>query len=326
MHIARYRDRRTAQVSVGLVRDGRRTALTGCASLSQLLAMPLDEIKARCSNAVDGAGATGRADDVGTLDDTDAVDLLAPIDGLTEVWASGVTYLWSREARAAESAGFASAYQQVYDAARPELFFKSLAWRVSGPGASISVRADSTIDVPEPELALVVNAHREVVGYCVCNDVSSRSIEGENPLYLPQAKVYLGSCALGPMIRPAWEIADPYQLAISARIVRDGETVWHGDANTSQLNRRFDDLLEYLFRADDFPAGVVLSTGTCLVPALPFSLEVGDVVRIEIDAVGVLINTVVRGKAAMRPLVGATSVDGALRLPAGDAEPHDPVT
>jgi 2-dehydro-3-deoxy-D-arabinonate dehydratase len=227
------------------------------------------------------------------------VELLAPVDGLTEVWAAGVTYLWSREARALESGGFSSAYESVYDAARPELFFKSAAWRVVGPGAAVAIREDSTINVPEPELALVINKYGEIAGYTVCDDLSSRSIEGENPLYLPQAKVYMGGCALGPMIRPVWEVADPYQLTIEACILRAGEVVWSGEASTSQLNRRFEDLIEYLFRADDFPAGVVLSTGTCLVPPLPFSLLQGDQIIIEISDVGKLENTVVRGKAAM---------------------------
>ena len=159
----------------------------------------------------------------------------------------------------------------------------------------MAVRSDSTLDVPEPEVALVINAFGEIVGYTVCDDVSSRSIEGENPLYLPQAKIYLGSCALGPMVRPAWEVADPYALRIELTIRRSGAVAWQGSASTAQLHRRYDDLAGYLMRADVYPEGVVLSTGTCLVPPAPFSLEAGDVVEMSIDEIGTLTTDVVRG-------------------------------
>ena len=224
------------------------------------------------------------------------VQLLAPIDGRTEVWAAGVTYELSQRERMKESEGAARFYQQVYDAVRPELFFKSAGWRVAGPGQAIAVRADSVIDVPEPELALVLNAAAEICGYTVCNDVSSRTIEGENPLYLPQAKIYLGSCALGPAIRPAWEVPDPYDLAIELTISRDGADIWAGTASTAGLHRKFGELVEYLYRADVFPDGAVLATGTSLVPELPFSLADGDLVTIRIDNVGTLANPVVRGR------------------------------
>jgi 2-dehydro-3-deoxy-D-arabinonate dehydratase len=190
-------------------------------------------------------------------------------------------------------------YDRVYAAERPELFFKSAAWRVSGPGAPVSVRSDSTIDVPEPELAVVLNAAGAVAGYTVCNDMSSRSIEGQNPLYLPQAKIYLGGCAVGPSIRPAWEVPDPYALAIELAITRDGAVAWQGSASTAALHRRIDELAAWLFREDDFPAGAILSTGTSLVPELPFTLQAGDEVRIRIPGIGELVNPVVRGKAAV---------------------------
>jgi 2-dehydro-3-deoxy-D-arabinonate dehydratase len=225
--------------------------------------------------------------------------LLAPVDGRTEVWAAGVTYERSRTARMAESENSADIYDRVYDAARPELFFKSAAWRVRGPGDAVSVRADSTIDVPEPELAVVLNHAAEVVGYTICNDLSSRSIEGENPLYLPQAKIYRGGCAVGPWIRPAWEIPDPYALTIKLTISRAGAVVWDGSSSTAGLRRRIDDLASYLFREDDFPAGVILSTGTSLVPDLPFTLAAGDEIRIAISEIGELVNPVVRGKKAL---------------------------
>jgi 2-dehydro-3-deoxy-D-arabinonate dehydratase len=229
----------------------------------------------------------------------DPASLLAPLDGRTEVWAAGVTYERSRSARVEESEDSADIYAKVYDAPRPELFFKSAAWRVAGPGARVSVRADSAVNVPEPELAAVLNAAGEPVGYTICNDLSSRSIEGENPLYLPQAKIYLGGCAAGPWIRPAWEVPDPYDLSMQMTITRDGAAAWDGQASTRGLRRTVAELARFLFREDEFPAGVLLSTGTSLVPDLPFSLREGDEIRISIDGIGELVNPVVRGKAAL---------------------------
>ncbi|WP_343995123.1 fumarylacetoacetate hydrolase family protein, partial [Terrabacter terrae] len=239
-----------------------------------------------------------------------------------EVWAAGVTYQRSREARVLESDHAADVYELVYDADRPELFFKSSAWRVTGHGETISVRQDSAINVPEPELAMVLNADGETVGYTVCNDVSSRSIEGTNPLYLPQAKVYLGACAVGPAIRPAWEVKDPYRLGISMRIDRAGRVIWQGQSNTSDLRRRLPDLAGYLCREELFPDGVILSTGTSLVPELPFTLEPEDMVRIEVDELGVLQSRVVGGRQEMQWL-GESLRDPACRgtansLPAAD--------
>jgi 2-dehydro-3-deoxy-D-arabinonate dehydratase len=163
----------------------------------------------------------------------------------------------------------------------------------------VSVRSDSGVDVPEPELAAVLNYAGEVVGYTICNDMSSRTIEGQNPLYLPQAKIYLGGCALGPWVRPAWEVPDPYSLTMEMTITRDGAVAWEGQSSTSGLRRRIDELAEYLFREEEFPAGAVLSTGTSLVPDLPFTLQSGDEIRIHISQIGELVNPVVRGKAAL---------------------------
>jgi 2-dehydro-3-deoxy-D-arabinonate dehydratase len=224
--------------------------------------------------------------------------ILAPIDGQTEVWAAGVTYKRSEEARVEESAT-PDIYTHVYRAERPELFFKATPRRVAGPDQQIVVRSDSTWDVPEPELAVVVNAAGDIVGYTIGNDVSSRSIEGENPLYLPQAKVYAGCCALGPGITPVWEIDDPYVLGIRMWIQRAGVGHWQGHTSMREFARRLDDLVAYLFREDSFPDGVILSTGTALVPDSPFTLEAGDVVDIEIDGLGRLRNPVVRGKAML---------------------------
>src|SRR6266487_5952278 len=221
--------------------------------------------------------------------------LLAPIDGETEVWAAGVTYKQSEQARKEES-GTPDIYAKVYTAQRPELFFKATPRRVADPDAPIVVRADSTWDVPEPELVLVINAYGEIIGYTIGNDVSSRSIEGENPLYLPQAKVYAGCCALGPGITPAWEVSDPYNLTIHLTIERDKQVYWEGETSTRELKRRFEELVSYLFLEDDFPDGVFLCTGTALVPEKQFTLQPGDVVQIRVDQLGSLRNPVVRGK------------------------------
>jgi 2-dehydro-3-deoxy-D-arabinonate dehydratase len=275
--------------ALALVRDGRLVGDFGrtYAGLSELLRLPAAAFR----EAVERAARAGGAGAVPTI--------VAPIDGDTEVWAAGVTYKRSQEARVEES-GTPDVYTHVYSAERPEIFFKANLRRVAGPGRPIAVRADSTWDVPEPELALVVNAHAEIVGYTIGNDVSSRSIEGENPLYLPQAKVYAGCCALGPGVTPSWEIADPYSLPIRMAVERGGQVHWQGETNTGGLKRRLDELVSYLFREDDFPDGVILCTGTALVPDSPFTLEPGDVVQIAIEGLGTLRNPVVRGKQGLR--------------------------
>ena len=217
--------------------------------------------------------------------------VLAPVAG-QEVWAAGVTYAASRTARNDESKGAHDFYDLVYDAERPELFFKAAPGRVRGPGAPIGVREDSGWDVPEPELALVISAQAEILGYTIGNDVSSRSIEGENPLYLPQAKVYRGSCALGPAIVPVADAPPADELEISLTIARDGEAVFTGSTQTAQLKRGLDELVAWLFKAMDFPLGVVLLTGTSVIPAIEFTLRGGDEVRIAITGLGELVNTV----------------------------------
>jgi len=206
--------------------------------------------------------------------------LLPPIEPAQEVWASGVTYLRSRDARKAESAT-GDIYQKVYEAERPELFFKAAGWRVIGPGHAIRVRADSHWNVPEPELTLVINRRGQIAGYCAGNDVSSRDIEGENPLYLPQAKVYNGSCALGPGIVLAGP-DDLRDLSIGLQIARGGQTVFEGETRTSRMKRSFEDLAVYLYRELDFPRGAFLMTGTGIVPPETFSLASGDGVRVEV--------------------------------------------
>jgi 2-dehydro-3-deoxy-D-arabinonate dehydratase len=279
------------------------TTLAAAPALADLLALPVDRIRRIC------------ADPGGETLPWERTELLAPVDGRTEVWAAGVTYERSRTARMAESEHTADIYDRVYAAERPELFFKSAAWRVSGPGAPVSVRADSAINVPEPELAAVLNSVGDVVGYTICNDMSSRSIEGQNPLYLPQAKIYLGGCAAGPWIRPVWELPDPYALTIEMTIGRGGSVAWEGTSSTSGLYRKIDELASYLFREDEFPAGAVLSTGTSLVPDLPFTLEAGDEIRITISGIGELVNPVVRGKAAVTAVRPAAPAHRRVYLP-----------
>ena len=220
------------------------------------------------------------------------VTLKAPI-GSQEVWAAGVTYPRSREARAEET-HTPDIYDRVYEAQRPELFLKATPSRTVGPDEAVGIRADSTWDVPEPELVLVLNSRREIVGFCAGNDMSSRSIEGENPLYLPQAKTYDRCFALGPAITPVWELPDVHDLSIRMVIHRAGLPAYEGETNTRLLKRSFPELVRYLGRHNSFPHGVLLSTGTGIVPPLGFSLEAGDVVQIDIEQIGELVNPVVR--------------------------------
>jgi 2-dehydro-3-deoxy-D-arabinonate dehydratase len=292
--IVRFRSAVGDRPLVG-VRDDATGTVTELpvAAVGELLGLPLGELRELC------AGASGPAHAAGD------VRLLPPVDRRTEVWAAGVTYQRSREARITESERAADVYELVYDAPRPELFFKSAAWRVTGDGEQVAIRPDSEVDVPEPELGLVLNAHAEVAGYTVVNDMSSRSIEGVNPLYLPQAKIYLGGCAVGPGIRPAWEVPHAANLTIELEIRRSGAIVWSGTTSTSLLRRSFDELVEHLFRADVFPDGAVLSTGTALVPDLPFSLAAGDQVAITVAEVGTLRSTVVSGKDLVAKLLDA---------------------
>ena len=251
--------------------DGFRWALDGAwlpqdFTLALLLALPFDSMaEFLACLPTDGASAGA---------------LLPPLEPMHEVWASGVTYLRSRVARQAESE-VGDVYARVYNAARPELFLKAIGWRVVGPGAPIRVRTDSQWDVPEPELTLVVNRHREIVGFCVGNDVSSRSIEGQNPLYLPQAKIYTGSCALGPgiQIASAEELVD---LSVAIEIIRDDAQIFQGQIRTSRMKRTLDELVAYLTRELVFPQGVFLMTGTGIVPPDDFTLQTGDAVRITI--------------------------------------------
>jgi 2-dehydro-3-deoxy-D-arabinonate dehydratase len=244
--------------------DGRY--LPASFTLAELLAAPAASVAQTLRQAAPGDQADG--------------PLLAPVEADHEVWASGVTYLRSRDAREAESSA-RDVYAKVYDAERPELFFKAVGRRVVGPGGTVRIRHDSSWDVPEPEIVLVVNSAMEIVGYCAGNDMSSRSIEGENPLYLPQAKSYDGSCALGPGIRlaPA-EALDA--LTVRLQIWRAGEVVFGGESGAAQMRRRFGELVQFLGRALSFPQGALLMTGTGIVPAESFTLQAGDRVQIQV--------------------------------------------
>jgi 2-dehydro-3-deoxy-D-arabinonate dehydratase len=269
---------RSGEIRVGVIEAGRARFLKPCA-LGDVL------------HAADPA-ATARS----LLGDAPAValhelSLLPPIDQ-QEVWAAGVTYKRSREARERESVGAARFYDLVYNADRPELFFKATAARVVGPGQRIRVRRDSHWSVPEPELALVVSPQLKIVGYTIGNDVSARDIEGDNPLYLPQAKVYDGACALGPVITLADALPPREQVAIRLTIERGGQTVFDGSTSLTAMKRTFEDLVSWLGRDNGFPNGVILLTGTGIVPPDDFTLGTGDTAHIDVTGIGRLSNVV----------------------------------
>jgi 2-dehydro-3-deoxy-D-arabinonate dehydratase len=287
MKLAKYLDVQ-GQSSLGLVEDDgiRPLSLAGgqFRSLSEILESP------------------DPAEAVRFLIDPDAkkvplgtVALLPPIDA-QEVWAAGVTYKRSRSARMEESVSSATVYDKVYTADRPELFFKANAWKVVGPGKPVRIRKDATWNVPEPELALVVDRRMQIVGYTIGNDMSSRDIEGENPLYLPQAKVYDGSCALGPWITLADAMPPRDEIVIRMAVTRAGKNVFQGQTTLAQLNRTPESLVEWLGRDNTFRDGVILLTGTGIVPDKDFTLAPGDVVGIAIDGIGSLTNTVEQRK------------------------------
>jgi len=223
----------------------------------------------------------------------ESVRLLSPVEQ-QEVWAAGVTYLRSKKARMDESSFSATAYDRVYDAPRPELFFKALPDKVVAPGEPVGIRGDARWSVPEPELALVLNSHGQIAGYTIGNDMSARDIEGENLLYLPQAKIYEHSCALGPFITVGVSEAEVRTWKIKLEIARNTEMVFAGETSVGQIKRRFEELAGWLFRSQPFPHGAVLLTGTGIVPPDHFSLQPEDVVRIGIDGIGKLQNPVVR--------------------------------
>ena len=266
----------------GAVSYDLTSAPEGPATLTELLASADEE-----TSGLDEAAAA-------YVDDAEAVNFDAseaelPVEP-PEVWASGVTYQISEEARQAES-DKPDVYIDVYENERPEVFFKATPGRTVGPGEAVGIRADSTWDTPEPELAVVLY-REDIVGFTIGNDMSSRSIEGENPLYLPQAKVYDRCCSLGPCVVSAADIDDPHDLEMTMQIYRDGEQVYDGVTNTNEMVRTCEELSSYLGRHNALPDLTVLLTGTALVPEGDFTLREGDVVEIDIEAIGTLTNAV----------------------------------
>lgn len=225
-----------------------------------------------------------------------SLQLLTPVDA-PEVWAAGVTYQRSREARNYEATGgrmdAETFYDKVYDAVRPEIFLKSTAARTVGPNQEVTLRSDSVWQIPEPELGLVLAGDGTIVGYTAGNDMSCRDIEGENPLYLPQAKIWRKSCSIGPAIRLADTVEDPYDFKIVCQIYREGLVVVESEASTSQLNRKLDELVRFLAADNDLFDGTVLLTGTAIVPPADFTLAPGDRIEISISRIGTLVNHVI---------------------------------
>jgi 2-dehydro-3-deoxy-D-arabinonate dehydratase len=258
-------------------KDGLFKTIPGIPTLTQALQIRMNELKSAIEKDA-GEVVTG--------------ELMPPVAPETEVWGAGVTYLRSRDARKEES-DTPDVYQRVYEADRPELFFKATCRRTVGNGDPIGIRYDSEASVPEPEVAIVVNKFREIIGFSICNDMTARTIEGENPLYLPQAKSYLGSTSLGPDITLAWLAPSAADMSIHAEIKRGSEIVWQADTALSGLNRTLPDLVNYLFRCQTFPDGVILSTGTGIIPPLEFITKEGDVISITVNGLGLLSNPVV---------------------------------
>ncbi|MFZ9856794.1 MAG: fumarylacetoacetate hydrolase family protein [Roseiflexaceae bacterium] len=286
MHICRFMNA-SQQVRIGFIDDGQLYDITArFPSISAFLRWTVgrNDVGSALRQALQGASSVGPVS---------AFTMLRPTDD-QEIWAAGVTYERSRVAREEESAK-SGIYDRVYTAARPEIFFKATPNRAVGPHEAVAIRHDATWNVPEPELTLVMNPAMEIIGYTVGNDMSSRDIEGENPLYLPQAKMYARSCALGPMIALNEHIADAKNLDIQVQIRRADIVMFEGVVNTSKIVRDYVDLVEYLGRDNQFPDGVLLMTGTGIVPGDDFTLEDGDTVRITIAEIGTLENPVVRG-------------------------------
>lgn len=271
------------RATAGAVQEGQLypfdMAGAGIKSLSELLAT--EHPSALADQLLSGAAPLAVTE----------ITLLPPVDR-QEVWAAGVTYQRSQQARREESEGAGAFYDLVYSADRPELFFKATAQRVVGPAAGVRVRRDSSWSVPEPELALMISPAGRLVGYTIGNDMSARDIEGANPLYLPQAKVYDASCALGPVVTLADQMPQREQTTVTMQIRRGGETVFDGSTSLANMHRTCEDLIAWLTRENSFPDGAVLMTGTGIVPPDEFSLQPGDEIDISITGIGMLSNVV----------------------------------
>jgi 2-dehydro-3-deoxy-D-arabinonate dehydratase len=283
MNICRFKDKQDA-IGVGLVADNSAVLDLTPAGITQL--QPL----------LEGDDAVAKLNQIARASlprlELSEVQLCAPVEQ-HEVWAAGVTYLRSKTARMEESDFSATAYDRVYVAERPEIFFKSLAEKVVATGEPVGIRRDAKWSVPEPELALVLNSRGKIVGHTIGNDMSSRDIEGENLLYLPQAKIYTGSCALGPWITLGTPEAAAREWKIRIEIRRGGQSVFSGETSVGQIKRSFEELAAFLFRSQLFPQGAVLLTGTGVVPPEDFTLQAQDLVRIEISGIGTLENPVI---------------------------------
>jgi 2-dehydro-3-deoxy-D-arabinonate dehydratase len=284
MQLCKFRSS-AGEVRVGLIRQGQVYPL----GLTDTPDRPaLSSVLHSANPAEQARQLANHAAPVGTLSE---LALLPPLDR-QEVWAAGVTYKRSEEARKRESQGAAIFYDMVYRAERPELFFKAPACRVVGPGQPVRIRRDSRWSVPEPELALVLDPQLRIVGYTIGNDMSARDIEGENPLYLPQAKIYDGSCALGPVITLSDSMPAFGEVTIRLVIERNGQTVFDGQTSLAAMHRSVTELAHWLGRELSFPDGVILLTGTGIVPPDDFSLQSGDVIHIDITGIGRLTNPV----------------------------------
>jgi 2-dehydro-3-deoxy-D-arabinonate dehydratase len=279
MQLAKVR-RADGSTAFGALKDGRIHFFSWPPMLGDLLAAP---DPARLAGELLAQSKSSEA--------LDKLTLRPPVCR-QEVWAAGVTYKRSKIAREEESAGAASFYDKVYTAERPELFLKAAAWRVVGPGGLVRIRKDGKWNVPEPELALVISPALKIVGYTIGNDMSSRDIEGENPLYLPQAKVYDGSCAVGPVVTLAGAMPPLAGVQVKLEIDRGGKRAFEGSTNLGQMARTPEELVGWLGRETSFPHGAILLTGTGIVPPDAFTLATGDEIRISIDGIGTLANRV----------------------------------
>jgi 2-dehydro-3-deoxy-D-arabinonate dehydratase len=283
MKLFRFFDANSRMATGVLFPDGRAVDLVGtdCRSISACFesedpVAALDRIARQQQPAMDPA----------------TIRFLAPVER-QEIWAAGVTYLRSKRARMDESEFSASAYDRVYEASRPELFFKSMPDKVVSPAQPVGIRRDARWSVPEPELALIINSRGRIVGYTIGNDMSSRDIEGENLLYLPQAKIYTRSCALGPVCTIGVSESEVRTWTVALEVERQGQIAFSGQTAVDQIKRSFAELVEYLFRSQSFPHGVVLLTGTGIVPPEDFTLQPGDCIRITISGIGTLENPVI---------------------------------
>ena len=281
MKLGRFQNS-AGEIRVGQLVNGSTIADLSAAGITSVTELLEDSDRIQHVEALTGVPAVQLSE----------VKLLTPVEQ-QEVWAAGVTYLRSKKARMEESDFSANAYDQVYEAPRPEIFFKSLPDKVVHPGEPVGIRADSKWNVPEPELTLVINSAKEMVGVSIGNDMSSRDIEGENLLYLPQAKVYDRSCAVGPWIVVGASEEEIRQWTIGVEIGRGGQSVFSGETSIDNIKRSFNELLDYLGRSQSFPHGAMLLTGTGVVPDDDFTLAEKDVVSIHISGIGTLENTVI---------------------------------